>query len=758
MKNKHKTRKAAFISTYTPRECGIGTFTHDIVKNLSKLNGSAKTIDPNILVCAISNDDYSYPEEVKFEINQQKRKDYINAANFLNNSDAEIINIQHEFGIFGGADGSFILDTIKYLRKPIVTTFHTVLKNPSKGQRHVANEIARQSVYIIVLAEKAVTMLKDIYSIPEDKIVYIEHGAPDIEFSDSEPFKRYFNAEGRRVMLSFGLINPDKGLEYGIKALAEVVKEYPDILYIILGKTHPEINKRAGEEYRLSLELLVKNLGLSDNVEFFNYFVSKEKLIRFLMATDIYLTPYLQKEQIVSGTLAYALTAGKALISTPYWYAEELLSDNRGILVPFKDEKAISDAILEFLGNKKLFNESRKKAYDFGRNFIWKSVVKKYRDTFSSAVSRYFTTISTPAHAKRTILPEINLNHFKVLTDDTGIFQHSTFTIPNRLHGYSTDDNARALIVSLKNWELTKDRDMINYIIKFLSFLLYAYDENSRTMQNIMNFQREWIDDITSEDTAGRVIWSLGYALKHAPEDSLRTLALNLFKRCINDTMRFTSPRAWAFTVIGSIYYLSVYRGDREIRDIAKSMTKKLKAQFIQNTDDNWKWCEDMVAYENARIPQALYAYGGFFNDKDVFALADRTFRWLIEIQFDKHHNRFSIIGNENWMTRSGIRSQFDQQPVEIAAIIDAAYEGFKYTGDAFFEDIIEKSIDWYLGNNDSGEYVYDFKTGGARDGIHALGLNLNEGAESTLSWLLSVHRLYELHEAKHRGVFKWGE
>lgn len=750
MKIKRTVPKVGFISTYIPRECGIGTFTHDIVKNLSKLNGYAQISDSNILVCAISNDDYSYPDEVKFEINQQKRKDYINAANFLNNSDAEVINIQHEFGIFGGEDGSFILDTIKYLRKPIVTTLHTVLKNPSQGQRHVTNEIARQSVYVVVLAKKAVEMLKDIYGIPEEKIVFIEHGAPDVDFTDSSPSKNDFNAQGRKTILSFGLINPDKGLEYGIKAIAEVVKEYPDILYIILGKTHPEIKKRSGEEYRLSLELLVKNLGLSKNVEFFNYFVSKEKLIRFLVASDIYLTPYLQREQIVSGTLAYALASGKALISTPYWYAEELLADNRGIIVPFKDEGAISGAMLKLLKNEKLFNEMRKNAYAFGRNFIWKSVVKKYRNTFSSAIKTYINTLTVPKHVKRTILPEINMKHFRLLTDDTGIFQHSTFIVPNRMHGYSTDDNARALIVSLKNWQLTKDSDMINYIIRFLSFLLYAHDDSNNAIRNIMNFQREWIDDTVSEDTAGRTIWALGYTLKHAPEDPIRILALNLFKRFINSTEQFTSPRAWAFTIIGTIYYLSVFKGDIEIKNISTRMAEKLKTQFINNSDDNWKWCEDIIAYENARIPQALLSYGGFFKDKNIFALADKTFRWLIDIQFDKHNNRFSVIGSDKWMTRNGEKSQFDQQPVEIAAIVDAAYEGYKYTGDDYFEQIIEMSIDWFLGNNDAGKSVYDFKTGGSRDGINPLGLNLNEGAESTLSWLLSVHRLYELHEIKH--------
>jgi glycosyltransferase involved in cell wall biosynthesis len=753
-----KKPKIGFISTYIPRECGIGTFTNDIVNNISKLHKVSEQENPNTLVVAISDKDnfYSYPAEVKFEINQQNRKNYINAAHFLNNSDIDIVNIQHEFGIFGGYDGNFILDTVENLRKPIVTTFHTVLENPSAGQKTVVEQMASNSVYVVVLAKRAINILKTVYKIPEKKIIFIEHGAPNVSFMDSSYYKSDFNASGRKIILTFGLINPNKGIEYGIKAISNIVKKHPNVLYIILGTTHPEVRKQFGEEYRLSLELLVKKLGIENNVEFFNYFVTKKELIKFLIASDIYLTPYLSKEQIVSGTLAYALTCGKALISTPYWYAEELLADKRGILVPFKDENAISDAVIKLLEDEKQFSQYRKNAYDYGREFVWENVAEKFENAFIRAIENYSDTMKTARAVKRTILPEINLNHFKIMTDDTGIFQHCTMSIPNRDFGYTTDDNARALIVAIKNWYLSKNDDTIAYIVKYLSFLLHAYDEETESVKNFMNFQREWVDTKISEDTTGRMVWALGYCLKHAPNNSIHIISINLFKNLISNVTHFTSPRAWSFVIIGSIFYLSIYPGDLEVKNISTVLTKRITDQLNSNKDNDWLWLEDTLCYENARIPQALFSYGGFFNDKKIMSLAKNTFKWIMEIQTDKENNRLTLIGNKGWMKRSGERAKFDQQPVEIAAIVDAAYEGYKYTREKYYEEVIEMGIDWFLGNNDVGEAVYDFNNGGSRDGIHSLGINLNEGAESTLSWLLSLHRLYELNQLKIKSGEKY--
>lgn len=746
-----KAPKIGFISTYVPRECGIGTFTNDIVKNISKSYKISESENPNLIVVAVSDRDnsYSYPPEVKFEIRQQSKKNYLNAANFLNNSDIDVVNIQHEFGIFGGNDGNFILDTAAKLRKPVVTAFHTVLDNPSEGQKYVVQQLAMYSVYVVVLAEKATEMLKTVYGIPENKIVFIEHGAPNVSFMDSSYYKGDLNAVGRKIILTFGLINPNKGIEYGIKAIAKIVKKYPNILYIVLGKTHPEVERQFGEKYRLSLEMLVKKYGIEDNVEFFNYFVTKQELIKFLISCDIYLTPYLSKEQIVSGTLAYALACGKALISTPYWYAEELLKDERGIIVPFENENAIADAVLKLLDDEDAFSRYRKNAYDFGRNFTWGNVAEKYEKTFIEAINNYSDTMKSITKAKRTILPEINLNHFRIITDDTGIFQHCTMNIPNREHGYTTDDNARALIVAIKNWNLLKNDEMLRYITIYLSFLLHAYDDNSENVRNFMNYQREWIDTKLSEDTAGRMIWALGYTLKHAPSTSTHILALNLFKKIIAHVLHFTSPRAWALIVTGSIYYLSVYPGDLEIKNIAATLSKRISDQFKVNMDKDWVWLENSVAYENARIPQALISFGGFYNDRQMLNLGLDALKWIVKIQTDEKNNKFSLVGNKGWLIRNGKKAKFDQQPVEIAALIDAAYEAYLYSNEKYYEDIVEMGIDWFLGNNDIGGNVYDFSSGGSRDGIHSLGVNLNEGAESTLSWLLSLHRLYEIHQLK---------
>lgn len=699
---------------------------------------------------AISDDQkYIYPKEVKFEIQKEQKESYINAAKYLNNTDVDIINIQHEFGIFGGNDGDLILDTINNLRKSIVTTLHTVMENPSSGQRYILNELIKKSTFVVVLAKKAIELLKKNFDVSDEKLVYIEHGAPDVSFLDSSYYKSDFNAEGKKIILTFGLLNPNKGIEYGIKATSIIAKKFPNILYIILGKTHPEVKKIYGESYRISLEILTKKLKIEENVEFYNYFVEKEELIKFLIASDFYLTPYLSKEQIASGTLTYALTCGKVLISTPYWYAEELLANDRGILVPFKNEKVIAQRIMELLKNEKLFAKYRKNAYDFGRNFIWKNVVKKYENTFWEAISKKREIIKIETKKTKSILPEINLNHFKLLTDDTGILQFAKLNIPDRNFGYTTDDNARALIVAIKNYNLTKNKEMISYLIKFLSFIHYAYDEDSENVRNFLNYQRKWIDTKISEDTVGRVIWALGYMIKHSPTQILHKYSLELFKKIIMNVSHFTSPRSWAFIIIGAIYYLSVYKGDLEIKNICTNMVSKIYQQIEQNSQPNWLWLEDIISYENARIPHALIAYGGFFDDKKIFSLGEKSFKWLIEKQYDKKNNRLSLIGNKNWFKKGEQKSQFDQQPVEISAIIDAAYDAFKYTGNPYYENIINLCIAWFLGENDVGESVYDFTTGGARDGIHSLGVNLNQGAESTISWLLTLHRLYEFQQLK---------
>lgn len=754
--------KIAFISTYVPKECGIATFTNDIVKNLFKSWKIRESQNKNITVVAVSDQqNYLYPAEVKFEIMKEEKLSYINAAKFLNNSNVDVVNIQHEFGIFGGIDGNFILDTVKNLRKPIVTTLHTVIEKPSKEQKYIIAELGRKSIYLVVLAKKAIELLKNIYNIPEEKIVYIEHGAPDVPFLDSSYYKGDLNAQGKKIILTFGLINSNKGIEYGIKATSIIAKKYPNIVYVILGITHPEVKKVSGESYRISLELLVKKLGIEKNVEFFNYFVEKEELIKFLVASDFYLTPYLSKEQIASGTLTYALTCGKVLISTPYWYAEELLGQERGILVPFRDEKSIADNIIKLLEDETKFSQYRKNAYDFGRNFIWENVVQKYEKKFWEAITRQRklkAKIDIEYEKKKSILPEINLNFFKILTDDTGIIQFSKINIPDRKSGYTTDDNTRALIVAIKDYNNTKNNEMLSYITKFLSFVHYSYDEQSERVRNFLNYKREWTDKKISEDTVGRVIWSLGYLIKHSPNNSLHIFALELFKKIINNVMHFTSPRAWAFITLGGIFYLSIYKGDIEIKKICENMINRIYKQFKDNSDKNWIWLEDILSYENARIPQALITYGGFFENEKIFSIGEKSLKWLIDLQYDKKNDRLSLIGNKRWLKRGEKKSQFDQQPVEIAALSDAIYEVYKYTQNEYYEKVMSLCINWFLGDNDVGEPLYDFTTGGTRDGIHPLGINLNQGAESTLSYLLTLYRLYDFQQLKIRDKEKFKE
>ena len=476
--------KVSFISTYPPRKCGIATFSSDVLNSMKDLysNGQQGNEQSNFEVVALHDgkEKYDYGREVTFHIREQHRNDYQRAADFINHSPVDAVSVQHEYGIFGGEDGNYINYLLSGLKKPAITTLHTVLENPSPGQRQTLMRICEQSVYVVVMAQAAVDILTRVYRIPDEKILLIPHGAPDVPFLDSSYYKDQFQAEGRKVLLTFGLLSPSKGLEYAIEAMEKVVDVHPDALYIILGATHPEVKRRHGEEYRYSLEKMVNDKGLENNVAFYNQYVSLERLVQFLVATDVYLTPYLGRDQITSGTLAYALACGKAIVSTPYIYAEELLADDRGRLVPFKDSEAMADNIIELLSNESLRNRLRKNSYQYGRQMVWKEVARSYAAAVEQARFNYSEMFAQSTQSidvtERAIIPDINLKHLRTMTDETGILQHSVFSVPDRNHGYCIDDNARALIAAVMNWRLFKDESIFPLLKTYIGFLFHAHN------------------------------------------------------------------------------------------------------------------------------------------------------------------------------------------------------------------------------------------------------------------------------------------
>ena len=745
--------RVGFIGTYPPRQCGIGTFTHDLATGVAQLYGETPGQGEIAQVVALTNipGGYAYGREVCFEIHHQHAIDYRQAADYLNLSRVEVVSLQHEFGIYGGEDGDYILNLLSNLKKPVVTTLHTVLAEPTPGQLRTLKFICKHSILVVAQAQKGVEMLTDIYGVPGEKILLIHHGAPDVPFLASAIYKNQFDAAGRRVILTFGLLSPKKGIESVIEALASIVPEFPDVLYIVLGATHPEVRRRYGEAYRLSLERLVKQKGLARHVVFHNHFVTHEQLIEFLIATDIFITPYLTKEQSVSGTLAYAMACGKVIVSTPYWYAEEMLSNGRGRLVPFRDVDALADCLRDLLSDEMKRSRLRACAYQFGRQMIWREVASRYVKAFEQARQEYGTWASR-LHIREQVsqplaLPEINLSHLRTLTDNTGMLQHAVFGIPDRYHGYSTDDNARAVVIAVMNWKLFEDESLLPLLYTYLSFLSHALNRENGRIRNLMSYDRRWLEQVGSEDSHGRTLWALGITVAYPPTDSILALTARMFEESVRSCTSFTSPRAWAYIILGCLAYLQRFSGHQEARHVGTLLAERLFDLFQANGSEDWPWCEDTVTYDNARLPQALIAAGEWLGHNDMRTRGLHSLEWLLQIQTHPHEGHLSLIGNQGWFPRGGKKSPFDQQPLDAAALIDACYAAYLATQEERWRMSMSTCFDWFLGKNDVHEAVCDFSTGSCKDGLHSAGVSQNQGAESTLAWLMSLHRLHQVSQ-----------
>jgi glycosyltransferase involved in cell wall biosynthesis len=733
--------KVAFIGGYLPRKCGIATFTTDLRCAVAKEH-------PEIRCLAVPVNDraegYNYPPEVRFEIAEQDLPSYLRAADFLNITDVDVVCIEHEFGIFGGPAGSHLLALLRELRMPVVTTLHTVLREPNEEQRRVMRDLARFSTRLVVMSERGRNFLLEIYGVPAEKIDVIPHGIPDMPFADPNYFKDEFGVAGKQVLLTFGLLSPNKGIEHVLRALPGLAKEFPDLVYIVLGQTHPNLLRDEGEDYRLGLERLAKDLGVQRHVVFFNRFVEIEELMRFIGAADIYITPYLAEAQITSGTLAYAFGAGNAVVSTPYWHASELLAEGRGKLVPFRDAGAIEVAVGELLRDEPARHAMRKNAYKAGREMVWSRVARLYAEAFARArkdhsfVGRKSSPIKTldeqPGH-----LPELKLDHLFRMSDSAGIFQHASFTVPNFGEGYCTDDNARALVLAMMLQRLGLGSPRLNEAAAtYAAFLNHAFDREHGRFHNFMGFDRRWLDDIGSEDCQGQALWALGLCVAQAGQGSFQRLAAELFERALPVAAQFTSPRAWAFTLIGIDEYLRRLSGDRRAHQIRESLTARLTQRYADTAAPGWHWFEDVVSYANAKLPHAMILSGRCMNDAAMVEVGLRTLRWLVEIQTSET-GAFRPVGSNGFYPRGGERALFDQQPIEAQATVSACIEAYHATNDPFWVAEARRAFEWFLGRNDLGLALYDAGTGGCRDGLHVDRLSQNQGGESTLAFLLAL-------------------
>jgi len=721
-----------------PRRCGIATFTTDLCESLAAAY-------PEISCFAIPVNDtpegYPYPPRVRFELEQNEISSYQRAADFLNINNVDLVCLQHEYGIFGGPAGSHILALLRELRMAVVTTLHTILSEPDPNQRQVLLELAELSDRLVVMSRRAVEFLREIYDVPDDKIDVIPHGIPDMPFVDPNFYKDQFGLQGKIVALTFGLLSPNKGIEYVIQALPKVLERCRNLVYVILGATHPHVRLKEGESYRLSLERMARACGVDGHVVFHNRFVSLEELVEFIGAADIYITPYLNPAQIVSGTLAYTVGAGKAVISTPYWYAQELLADGRGMLAPFRDSGAIAESMICLLEDEAARHAMRKRAYLAGRDMVWPRVAEQYMASFLRARSLR-TYRPRPAFVAVTLnqrhsgLPEIKLDHLQTLTDHTGLLQHAVFTVPNYSAGYTTDDNARALEAAVLLEEYAgKQRISAE---RYLAFLWHAFNAERGRFHNELSYERRWLDEVGSEDCHGRALSALGLVLGRSRNPGLRGLAGRLFDLALPAVTGFTSPRAWAFALTGMHNYLRRFPGDRAAQNAREALAARLLELWRANSRPDWPWFEDILSYSNAALAHGLLLAGLGMGRPDMVRTALEALGWLAEVQ-RAGGDHFVPVGSNGFYRHGGPRARFDQQPVEAQVMVTACLEAWRATGEQRWREEAQCAFEWFLGRNDLGLPLYDASTGGCRDGLHPDRVNQNQGAESTLAFLLAL-------------------
>lgn len=742
--------KIAFISDYPPRKCGIATFTQDL---RNAINSQYPHTDTFLLSVNDISEGYNYPPEVRFEIQQNDVSSYRNAADYLNFNPADIVSVQHEFGIFGGPAGNYLLAILRDIKIPIVTTFHTILKMPDAEQMKVIKELIRLSARLIVMTETGKEFLKEIYNADPSKIDIIPHGIPDMPFVDPNFYKDQFGVEGKNVLLTFGLISPGKGIENVLKALPRVIEKFSNTVYIVLGATHPNLLRQQGESYRLSLERLANDLGINKHVIFYNRFVSIDELKEFLGAADIYITPYLNEAQITSGTLSYAFGCGKAVISTPYWHAKELLSDNRGIIVPFNDPKAISEAIEQLISNETLRHSMRKRAYIMGREMIWSNVAHLYMESFIRARKSKISDGRIKLRMKTLDeenfnLPKIKTTYLKKLTDSTGILQHAKYSIPNFNDGYCLDDNARALILTvlLENTSFY-DEEIKNLQETYAAFLNYAFDEKLKQFRNLLSYEKKWFEEKGSEDSNGRALWALGTIINRSKNQQLQNWAADIFIRAITNVEHFTSPRAWAFILLGITEYLSKFSGDRFVNQLRDEFEKRLVNLFKTVSSNDWKWFENYLTYSNAKLSLGLITSGMNFGNQEALSIGLESLRWLCDVQKSASGN-FAPIGNDGFYHRGQKRAWYDQQPIEAFSTVAASLKAYEATKDNIWLKEARLAFEWFLGRNDNQIALVEHNSGACRDGLHIDRVNSNMGAESTLSYLLSLTLMHLYSES----------
>jgi glycosyltransferase involved in cell wall biosynthesis len=731
-----KFMKIAVIGNYPPKACGIATFTENLVSALHyNVIKSRKSIEISLIAIDDTGDQLNYPSEVVRVIQKEDPASYLATAQYINQHQFDCVLVQHEFGIFGGKDGSYIISLIRRLNAPVVFTLHTVLKQPSPDQKRITQSIAKYAQKIIVMSHLACRFLSNIYNISDEQLVCIQHGIPDIQTEERAVLRQKLEVQDKTMLLTFGLLSRGKGVDTVVRALPALVEKHPDIVYVILGKTHPNVVKEEGESYRDSLKEMAAELGVRDHLRFVDEFADEQKLFEYIRACDVYVIPYLNEAQITSGTLAYAVGAGAAIVSTPFWHATELLDEGRGKLFPFADHHALSNILLELLDDEPLRETLRERTYTYGLDTKWNVVGKEYLD-----VLLHQTVLRKHLQAEKKIaIPALNLNHLHRLTDDTGIIQHAKFAIPNRFEGYCLDDNARAYLLAAMVLQEREDAELLQAAETYVSYIFHAQHPDG-LFRNFMSFERNFLEHIGSEDAFGRAFWAIGYGIAHPPADHHLDMLCELFNRSHLKVSQLQSPRAIAYCVAALSYFLERYPNDGSIQQLLQEQTLRLCHSYEQHRMDKWEWFEPYMTYCNGIMPYALFRAVDFVDsDQRTYLLrvAEATADFLQQHTF--RYGYLSPIGCHQPFTINTIGTQeFDQQPVDAMNSVLLYAEAYRVTQDQQYKEAAIKSFHWFLGNNELEISLYDAQTNGCYDGLTANGANGNQGAESLIAYLLA--------------------
>jgi glycosyltransferase involved in cell wall biosynthesis len=742
-------RRLAFIGNSLPRHCGIATFTTDLQQAVAS---ACPQIETTIVAMTDHGHEYEYPPQVGFQIHDQRLEDYLAAADFLNSGKFDAVCLQHEFGIFGGDAGEHVIALLARLTMPVITTLHTVLAEPSATQRRVMDRIVDLSARVVVMAEMARELLNKVYRVPAEKIEVIAHGIPDFDFVASDVGKAKMGFEGRTVLLTFGLLSPNKGIEVMIDAMPAVLASRPDAVYVVLGATHPNLVRHEGEAYRERLVARVEELGLSNHVVFMDRFVDLPTLLDFISMCDVYVTPYLNEKQMTSGTLAYSFGLGKPVVSTPYWHARELLADGRGVLVPFGDAVALGNEIASLLTDEERREAMQRSAYSAGREMVWDRTALRYVGVFESARKGQRPKVvplaeKTASPRRMPTLPDMQLGHLMAMCDDTGLFQHAVHSVPDRSHGYCVDDNARALLLACALNQGGERRLPDVMVSRFAAFIQHAWNPDNRRFRNFMGFDRRWLEPQGSEDSHGRTLWALGECALRDVSSSRRQWARALFVLALPSVSTFSSPRAWAFTLLGLDAYCAAESDDSSARRTRFDLADRLIACLASVETPEWVWFEEGVSYDNARLSQALIVTGMATGVSAYTTAGLKTLSWLTRQQSTPsgHHRP---IGSDSFGDIRVRPRAFDQQPLEAAATISACQAAVRAGDAADWRGEAGRAFAWFLGQNDLEVSLVDVDTGSCRDGLHPDRPNENRGGESVLSYLLGLSEMRQAARA----------